>query len=72
VHKAHHRLGVDRVERAGRLVGEQQLTITDHGTSNRHPLPLATGKLVGVLNSCPAQDPILGRGPLERTREPRS
>ena len=38
--QAHHALAVDRVERAGRLVGEQQVTLPDDRAGDRHPLPL--------------------------------
>jgi hypothetical protein len=37
------------IEVAGRLVGEQQLRIANHGTGDRHPLPLAAGQLIGAV-----------------------
>ena len=49
VQQAHDLLGVRRVQRAGRLVGQHQLALTDHRAGDRHPLPLAAGQLVGVL-----------------------
>ena len=44
--QAHHGLAVDRVERAGRLVGQQQPAVADHGAGDGHPLTLAAGELV--------------------------
>ena len=44
--ETHDGLPVDGVERAGRLVGEQQMPVTDDGTGDRHSLPLAAGQLV--------------------------
>ena len=35
------------VQRAGRLVGQDQRPVADHGTRDRHPLRLPTGHLVG-------------------------
>ena len=44
----HDCLGVDRVERAGGLVGQQQPPLPDHGAGDRHPLALAAGQLVRI------------------------
>ena len=46
-HQPHHRLAVDRVQRPGRLVGQQQAPVTDDGTGDGDALPLAAGQLVG-------------------------
>ena len=43
----HHRLAVDRVERARRLVGQQQMALAHDGAGDRDPLALAAGELVG-------------------------
>ena len=45
----HHGLAVRRVERARRFVGEEEVTLADHGPGDRNPLPLAAGELVGVV-----------------------
>ena len=45
--QAHHRLTVDRVERASRLVGEQEEAVADDGAGDGDPLALATGQVVG-------------------------
>ena len=49
VDHAHHRLGVGRVERAGRLVGEQQVPVADYGAGDSDPLAFPAGQLVGVV-----------------------
>jgi len=47
VQQPHHLTGVHRVQRAGRLVGQQQPAVPHHRTGDRYPLPLAAGQLVG-------------------------
>ncbi len=42
----HHRLSAERIERTGRLVGQQQRPAPDHGPGDRYPLLLATGQSV--------------------------
>ena len=46
--QAHDRLAVDRVEGAGRLVGEQQPAVADDRPGDRDPLALAARQLVRV------------------------
>ena len=45
-HQAHDRLGVGRVQSAGRFVGQQQVAVTHHRPGDGHPLALAAGELV--------------------------
>ena len=45
--QAHDRLAVHRVERAGRLVGEQEPALADDRPGDRDPLALAARELVG-------------------------
>ena len=47
VSKVHHLLAGQRVERAGRLVGEQHLGPGDQAAGQRDPLGLAAGQLTG-------------------------
>ena len=61
----HDAFAVDGVQRPGRLVGEQQPAVADHGAGDRHPLTLATRQLVGVAPG-PVGEPEL----LERRRSP--
>ena len=49
VDEPHHGLAVRGVERAGRLVGEQQRPLPHHRAGDRDPLPLAAGHLVGEV-----------------------
>ena len=49
VDHAHHRVAVGRVQRAGRLVGQHQVPVTDHRAGNRDPLPLPAGQLIRVI-----------------------
>ena len=51
VHQAHHGFAVDRVQCAGRLVGQQQPAFADDGAGDRHALPFAAGQLVGVASA---------------------
>ena len=44
----HHAFAVHGVERAGRLVGQQQPAVADDRPGDGHPLALAAGQLVGV------------------------
>ena len=46
--ETHHALAVDGVERAGRLVGQQQPAITDDRAGDRDALTLAARQLVGI------------------------
>ena len=64
VEQAHHRLGVDRVERAGRLVGQQQPPFAHHRPRDRDPLPFAARHLVRVVGGALGQAEPLQR--LER------
>jgi hypothetical protein len=48
-HQAQHAFSRHGVERSGRLVGQQQHPVSDHGTSDGGALLLATGQLVGNL-----------------------
>ena len=45
----HHGLAVRRVEGSRRLVRQEEVALTDHGASDRHPLALAAGELIGVV-----------------------
>ena len=47
VQQPHHLAGVHRVQRAGRLVGQQQPAVPHHRAGDRYPLPLAAGQLIG-------------------------
>ena len=47
--QAHDGLAVDRVERAGRLVGQEQLALADDGAGDGDPLALAAGQVVGEV-----------------------
>ena len=60
--------GQDRVARggvqvAGRLVGQQQRRLPDHGPGDRHPLPLPAGQLVRPVPQPVGQADPLQRGP---------
>jgi hypothetical protein len=46
---AHHGFAVCRVERSGRLVGEEEAALTDHRASDRDPLTLTAGELIGIV-----------------------
>ena len=46
--QAHDGFGIGRVERAGGLVGQQELALTDHRPGDGDPLALAPRQLVGV------------------------
>ena len=58
VHHLHARLGI---ERAGGLVGEQDLGIVDEGARDGHTLHLAAGQLAGLLVGMLAQPHLLER-----------
>ena len=49
VEKIHHGAAGLGVQRAGRLVGEQQRGITGHCPGDRNPLFLSAGQLVGLV-----------------------
>ena len=49
------------VERAGRLVGQQDLGVVDKGAGNGHALHLATGHLVRALVELVAEADLLQR-----------
>ena len=53
--QAHHGLAVGRVERARRLVGQQQAALAHDGSRDGDPLALAAGELVGVVLGAIAQ-----------------
>ena len=59
VDQPHDRLAVGRVQRARRLVGQQQPVLADHGAGDGHPLPLAAGQLVGEVLGPVAQAKLL-------------
>ena len=63
----HHGLAVRRVERPRRLVGEEEVALADHGASDRDPLALAAGELIGIVPG-PVGEPEL----LERATIPAS
>jgi hypothetical protein len=44
-----HLLRTARVERAGRLVGQDDLGVVGEGARHRHALALAAGELIGPL-----------------------
>jgi hypothetical protein len=58
----HDRLAVDRVERAGRLVGEDQAAVADDRPCDRDPLPLAPGQLVRVAARLAGKPELLQDG----------
>ena len=60
--QAHHRLRVDRVQRARRLVGQQQAPLPHHRPGDRHPLALAAGQLVRIAGRPLAEAEVL-QGP---------
>ena len=64
--QAHDGLGVGGVERAGGLVGQEQLASPDDGAGDGDPLALATRQLVGVVRRPVLQPEVLER--LERRR----
>ena len=64
--QAHDGLGVGGVERAGGLVGQEQLSPPDHGPGDGDPLALAARQLVGVVRRPVLQAEVLER--LERRR----
>ena len=68
----HHRLAVDRVQRAGRLVGQQQAPLADDRAGDRHPLPLAAGQLVGEPVGPLGQPEPVQRGQRRRPRAARA
>jgi hypothetical protein len=41
--QAHDGPAIDRVQRAGRLVGKEQTSVADYSASDRHALGLPTG-----------------------------
>ena len=47
VQQPHHLVRVHRVQRAGRLVGQQQAAVPHHRAGDGDPLPLAAGQLIG-------------------------
>ena len=57
----HHGLAVGRVERARRLVGEEEVALPDDGAGDGDPLALAAGELVGVVVG-PIREPELVEG----------
>ena len=63
-----HVFAVDRVERAGRLVGEQQAALADHGARDRHTLALAAGQLFGVAVGAGREAELIERGQGARAR----
>ena len=69
---AHHRLAVGRVQRAGRLVGEQQVPVTDHRAGDRHPLSLAAGQLIRVARRAVRQAERIQRAQAGLPRLPRA
>ena len=66
--QAHDRLAVDRVERAGRLVGEQQPALADDRPGDRDPLALAAGELVGEAVGALGEAELLERLEPRRAR----
>ena len=64
--QAHDGLGVGGVERAGGLVGQEQLAVAHDGAGDGDPLALATRQLVGVVRRPVGQPEVLER--LERRR----
>ena len=64
--QAHDALGVRRVQRAGGLVGQQQLAFADDGAGDGHPLALAARQLVGEVRRPVLQSELLER--LQRHR----
>jgi hypothetical protein len=47
--KPHDGFADGRVEGAGRLVGQEQPALTDHGSCDSDTLPFATGELIGEV-----------------------
>ncbi len=64
--QAHDGLGVGGVERAGGLVGQEQLSPADHGPGDGNPLALPARQLVGVVRRPVLQPEVVER--LERRR----
>ena len=58
----HHDLAVGRVERTRWLVGEEELALADHGSSDGDPLALTAGELIGVVPGAIGQPELLERG----------
>ena len=58
----HHRLAVRRVERARRLVGEEEATLPHDGPGDRDPLALTTGELVGIVRRPIREAELFERG----------
>lgn len=44
-----HHLGIPLIQTSRRLIGKDNGRSTGKGTGDGHPLPLATGELVGVV-----------------------
>ena len=57
----HDRFAVRRVERARRLVGEEQVALPDDGAGNGDALALTAGELVGIVRR-PIGEPELLEG----------
>ena len=64
VKEVHHDTARLAVQRAGRLIGQNQRRLVDHGAGDRHPLLLPAGKLVGLVAHpfahADALEPFLG------------
>ena len=58
----HDRLAVRRVERARRLVGQEEMALADDGAGDRDPLALAAGELVGIVAGPIGEAELLERG----------
>jgi hypothetical protein len=78
--QVHHLLAGQRVERAGRLVGEQDLGLDRQRPGERHPLRLAAGQFPGPPAALPVEPqpgqprggPLVGRlaaDPVEQQRQ---
>ena len=57
----HDALRVDRVQRARRLIAQQELAVADHRAGDRNPLAFTAGELIGEVAG-PLGDAQLGEG----------
>ena len=54
--------GIDRIQIAGRLVGEDQVGLGEHGAADRHPLSFALGQPAWVAHEHVADADLFGKG----------
>src|SRR5256885_13230793 len=56
-HEAHDRLGVDRVQGPGRLVGEEEMAVPDHRPGDGDPLAFPARQLRSEEHTSELQSP---------------